>query len=80
MAGGLGNMIDRVFRSGKVIDYLDVQLFPFAVFNFADCFVTVGTIMLAIYILFFMEKDEKREKQAIVNAAPKAEEAADDDA
>ena len=54
--------IDRIFRDGKVVDYLDVELFTFAIFNFADIFVTVGTALLAVYILFFMEKDDKRLK------------------
>ncbi|MDE5564611.1 MAG: signal peptidase II, partial [Oscillospiraceae bacterium] len=39
IGGGFGNMIDRIFRDGAVVDYLDVQLFDFAIFNFADCFV-----------------------------------------
>ena len=60
LGGAIGNMIDRIFRGGAVIDYLDVQLFNFAIFNFADCFITVGTALLAVYILFFMEKDDKR--------------------
>ena len=34
MSGGIGNLIDRV-RFGYVVDYLDVKLFNFAVFNFA---------------------------------------------
>ena len=64
IGGGLGNMIDRIFREGVVVDYLDVQLFDFAIFNFADCFVTVGTALLFIYILFFMNrKSEKKEKE-----------------
>ncbi|MBQ9695009.1 MAG: signal peptidase II, partial [Oscillospiraceae bacterium] len=71
IGGGIGNMIDRIFRGGLVVDYLDVQLFEFAVFNFADCFVTVGTIVLMIYILFFMDKHEKRLK-AQENAHDKA--------
>lgn len=60
LGGAVGNLIDRIFREGKVVDYLDVQLFDFAIFNFADIFVTVGTVLLAVYILFFMEKDDKR--------------------
>ena len=56
IGGGIGNMIDRIFHSGAVVDYLDLQLFRFAVFNFADCFVTVGTALLFVYILFFMDK------------------------
>ncbi|MBR1529066.1 MAG: signal peptidase II [Oscillospiraceae bacterium] len=63
LGGALGNMIDRIFRSGAVVDYLDLKLFNFAVFNFADCFVTVGTILLMIYILFFSDKDTEKEKE-----------------
>ena len=63
LGGALGNMIDRVFHGGAVVDYLDLQLFNFAIFNFADCFVTVGTILLMIYILFFSEQDKKQEKK-----------------
>ena len=62
VGGAVGNLIDRIFRDGKVVDYLDVELFTFAIFNFADIFVTVGTALLAVYILFFMEKDDKRLK------------------
>mgnify|MGYP002626157886 FL=1 len=58
LGGAIGNMIDRIFHGGAVVDYLDVQLFNFAIFNFADCFITVGTILLAIHILFFMEDDK----------------------
>ena len=36
VSGGLGNIIDRIFRNGLVVDYLDVKLFKFAIFNFAD--------------------------------------------
>ncbi|MDE5755162.1 MAG: signal peptidase II, partial [Oscillospiraceae bacterium] len=61
LGGAIGNMIDRIFRDGCVIDYLDLQLFNFAVFNFADCFVTVGTVLLLVYILFFMDSLEKQE-------------------
>lgn len=60
LGGAVGNLIDRIFRGGAVVDYLDVQLFNFAIFNFADCFITVGTAILAVYIIFFLEKDDKR--------------------
>lgn len=73
VGGGLGNMVDRIFRKGAVIDYLDVQLFDFAVFNFADCFVTVGTALLFIYIAFFMDKKSNQESEE------KKEETADDE-
>lgn len=53
MSGGLGNLIDRV-RQGYVVDYLDVKLFNFAVFNFADVCVVLGAAFMMIW-LFFIE-------------------------
>jgi len=55
-SGGVGNLIDRVTR-GFVIDYLDFSaLFGFPIFNLADCFVVVGTVLLMIHIIFFENK------------------------
>ncbi len=53
MSGGVGNLIDRV-RLGYVIDYLDVKLFRFAVFNFADVCVVLGAVFMLIF-MFFVE-------------------------
>ena len=60
--GALGNFIDRIFRR-FVIDFLDFCLINFPIFNVADCFVVVGAILLAIYILFFSPDfpDEKKD-------------------
>jgi lipoprotein signal peptidase len=60
VGGGIGNLIDRVFR-GYVVDYISVSFFP-PIFNFADCCVTVGTVCLIIHILFFAEKEDGAEK------------------
>lgn len=63
IAGGTGNLIDRIIRS-FVVDYLDISLwFNFPVFNFADCCVVVGTILLMIYLLFSDEKENVCKKQ-----------------
>lgn len=51
IGGGIGNLIDRVFY-GFVVDYLSVSFFP-PVCNFADYCITVGTILLIVYVLFF---------------------------
>lgn len=62
IAGGLGNLIDRVFR-GYVIDFLDISpLFSFPVFNFADCCVVVGTILYLVYMLFIEGKKGKSDR------------------
>jgi len=59
IAGGIGNLVDRVCL-GYVIDMLDVTLFSYPVFNIADCFVVVGTIMALIYYLnYYAESDAK---------------------
>lgn len=57
ISGALGNLIDRV-RLGFVVDYFDFRFIWEYVFNIADVFVVVGTIMLCIYILFFEEEKQ----------------------
>ncbi len=47
VAGGFGNLLDRVFR-GFVVDYINLCFWPFcmfAVFNFADCLVVFGSFL-----------------------------------
>ncbi len=57
-AGAIGNIIDRIFRDGMVIDMIKVDFINFPIFNFADCCVVVGTILLSIYILFYYDKEK----------------------
>ena len=59
VSGGLGNLIDRIFR-GYVVDFIDVQFMNFAVFNFADILVTVGAIAIMIYVIVDMFRDRKK--------------------
>lgn len=56
ISGAIGNLIDRV-RLGFVVDYFDFRFIWDYVFNVADVFVVVGTILLCIYIIVF-EKDK----------------------
>lgn len=60
-SGGLGNIIDRIFR-GFVIDYIEVLFVKFYIFNFADCLITVGAFAILIYELVLMIRDQKRKK------------------
>ena len=60
MAGGVGNLIDRLFLK-YVTDMFQTTFMNFAVFNWADCCVTVGAVLLFIYLLFFYGKDQKKE-------------------
>ena len=63
LGGGLGNMIDRIFKDGLVTDMICTDFISFPVFNVADCFVTCGCIALMVYVLFFdREKKPPQEK------------------
>ncbi|HSQ89643.1 signal peptidase II [Romboutsia sp.] len=55
ISGAIGNLIDRI-KLGFVVDYFDFRFIWQYVFNVADIFVVVGTIMLCIYIIFFEEE------------------------
>jgi signal peptidase II len=61
IGGAVGNLIDRV-RLGEVVDFLDFYMgsFHWPAFNVADSAVTVGTIWLALSILF--EKSAKKQR------------------
>ncbi len=60
--GGLGNMIDRI-RLGYVIDMIKTDFIDFPVFNVADCFITCGTILLLVHLIFFNKAFWKEEKK-----------------
>lgn len=57
LGGGVGNLIDRIFL-GYVVDYIQLSFFS-PVCNFADYCITIGTVLLIIYILFFSPINEK---------------------
>ena len=59
-AGAVGNMIDRVFRK-YVVDFIYFSLINFPVFNVADIYVTVSTIVFCL-LLFFYYKEEDLER------------------
>lgn len=59
LAGGLGNLIDRV-RLGYVVDMFHFVFWPsYPVFNLADICIVAGAILGAIYYLFLYEKHDK---------------------
>ena len=53
LAGGIGNLIDRVLN-GEVVDYINLLFMRFAVFNFADICVCVG-VALWVLVIFLDE-------------------------
>ena len=66
IAGGIGNLIDRV-RMKEVVDYISFKLIDFPVFNFADICVVVGEILLVVYIFFFDNEKKDSDKKVKEN-------------
>lgn len=57
IAGGVGNMIDRI-QYDFVVDFISFVLIHFPIFNVADCYIVVATILLFLLFLFvYKEKD-----------------------
>ncbi len=63
LGGTIGNMIDRFFRVDGVVDFIETAFMDFPIFNVADSFLVVGTILLAINILFFDKVEKDKSKQ-----------------
>jgi len=65
--GGIGNQIDRILN-GYVVDFFEFLFVDFAVFNVADCFVTVGAFLAVLDLLFidrsFLWEDSSPKKKA----------------
>jgi signal peptidase II len=65
VGGGMGNIIDRIFRKDGVVDYVSVKFFGifgwerWPTFNIADASVVVSCLLLLVTIIFF-GKDEKK--------------------
>jgi len=58
LAGGIGNLIDRIFR-GFVVDYIDFNpIIKYPVFNIADIYVVLGCMIIVINIIIGMIKKE----------------------
>ncbi|MGI5949333.1 signal peptidase II [Peptoniphilus sp.] len=68
IGGTIGNFIDRI-RLHYVVDFISVKIFNynFAIFNFADVFIVLGTILICIGIVLYDNpknkyKSEKNER------------------
>ncbi|MCF7934479.1 MAG: signal peptidase II [Spirochaetia bacterium] len=63
LGGGVGNIIDRIFRPLGVVDFIDVRFYGlfglerWPTFNIADSAIVVGGILLIISLLTSIRRD-----------------------
>ena len=57
LCGAIGNLIDRVLY-GYVVDFIYISIINFPIFNIADIFVTVSTVLIACLLLFKYKEDD----------------------
>ncbi|MBQ3390907.1 MAG: signal peptidase II [Clostridia bacterium] len=50
MGGAIGNLYDRILY-GYVVDFIEIRLFRFAIFNVADCAISIGSALLILYLV-----------------------------
>lgn len=55
IAGGIGNLIDRIFL-GYVTDMFSLSFFP-PIFNFADIAITLGCAFMVLFVIFGKSED-----------------------
>ena len=60
LGGALGNGIDRIFRK-FVVDFIKTSFIDFPVFNVADIAITVGAVILIIYVMKTDSKDAQKQ-------------------
>lgn len=61
LGGIIGNFIDRLHLK-YVIDMLQLDFVHFNIFNIADSAITVGIILVFIYLLFFDKEEDNNAK------------------
>ena len=67
LAGGITNLIDRLFR-GFVVDYIDInELFYYPVFNLADICIIVGILVVIVTIVIKTLQKQEQNYEAIQN-------------
>jgi signal peptidase II len=67
LGGAAGNLIDRVFRGGEVVDFLHFRLwrgYEWPDFNLADTFIVVGVGLLILELLVSEGEDRSADADA----------------
>ena len=80
LGGGIGNLIDRIFNNGLVVDFIDVRIINFPIFNFADICAVCGAGLLLLTVIIDEIREIKRKRSEPEDGeAADVEEIADDE-
>ncbi|GAC1425721.1 MAG: signal peptidase II [Ktedonobacteraceae bacterium] len=64
IGGALGNVIDRIHNGGYVVDFIAFRIpqinFYFAIFNVADACITIGVLLLFVFIFFSRRSHDEK--------------------
>jgi len=61
LGGTVGNLADRIFNDGKVVDMFKTLFIDFPIFNIADIFITLGFITFLIHFIALTIKGDVNE-------------------
>ena len=76
LGGAVGNLIDRILH-GFVVDFIDVRLINFAIFNVADIFVCIGCGLMFLWLFRYAQFDDEKKPSAAPNPAEESDDASD---
>lgn len=62
LGGAVGNLIDRL-RYSEVVDFIDVRIIRWPVFNIADIAITIGMVILIGVVIFEKNREESEDEQ-----------------
>lgn len=57
IAGAVGNLIDRAYLK-YVVDFIYFEIINFPLFNFADTYLTVSSVLLLVLAVFYYKDDD----------------------
>ena len=61
LGGTVGNLIDRIFNDGAVVDMFRTLFINFPIFNFADIFITLGFATFLVHFISLSIKEARGE-------------------
>jgi signal peptidase II len=66
LSGGLGNLFDRIFNDGKVVDFILLNFFDYhtGIFNVADLYVSLGLLIFILTNILNLNKSRAIRKLA----------------